>query len=99
MAIALFRLERLVSVLRKKLEVQTSTSFTGSVANGSTVQPLSSSESSGTATGNTSGASASEYASASYPLFIGKALSPSSVTDGPSSLPSYLQVVGPITQL
>lgn len=52
-------------------------------------------ESSETATADTSATSLD--CPITYPAFINRANQ--LLTDGPSSLPSYLQVVGPITQL
>jgi len=73
----MFRLERLVSVLRKKLEDQTTMSAT--VSSPMLISPKENNKL------DTSQSSTFDTAN--------------QILTGPCSLPSYLQVVGPITQL
>jgi len=83
------KLERLVSVLRKKLESQT-TAVSTSSANGlrACPSPIANEPS------NNSSQQSNSNVVADYPDYV--AYNPA---DGPASLPSYLHVVGPITQL
>ncbi|EFX73417.1 hypothetical protein DAPPUDRAFT_325322 [Daphnia pulex] len=85
------KLERLVSVLRKKLDMQTTIHNTSS-SNCSAALPSPTENNRPTNTNYST--TPNDYAA--YPT-SGRASQLS--MEGPTSLPSYLQVVGPITQL